>query len=158
MWKNRVLSLSSASPCPSPHPCSHLARGLNMHAASGQCCHRHRPDNQLNQSPFCLRLTTLYTSSTIRWRRKRHPTPVFLPGESQDGGAWWAAIYGVAQSWTRLKQLSSSSSSNSICRKEILHGHLFPVLINYSPKYNLHKGRYSSFALNPSIFSVLSFT
>ena len=28
-----------------------------------------------------------------------------------DGGAWWAAVYGVAQSWTRLKQLSSSSSS-----------------------------------------------
>ena len=26
-----------------------------------------------------------------------------------DGGAWWAAICGVAQSWTRLKQLSSSS-------------------------------------------------
>ena len=24
----------------------------------------------------------------------------------RDGGAWWAAIYGVAQSWTRLKQLS----------------------------------------------------
>ena len=22
---------------------------------------------------------------------------------SRDGGAWWAAIYGVAQSWTRLK-------------------------------------------------------
>ena len=28
----------------------------------------------------------------------------------RDWGAWWAAIYGVAQSWTRLKQLSSSSS------------------------------------------------
>ena len=28
----------------------------------------------------------------------------------RDGGDWWAAIYGVAQSWTRLKQLSSSSS------------------------------------------------
>ena len=27
-----------------------------------------------------------------------------------DGGAWWAAIYGVAQSWTWLKWLSSSSS------------------------------------------------
>ena len=25
----------------------------------------------------------------------------------RDGGAWWAAIYGVAQSRTRLKQLSS---------------------------------------------------
>ena len=31
----------------------------------------------------------------------------------RDGGAWWAAIYGVAQSWTRLKRLSSSSSSSS---------------------------------------------
>ena len=27
----------------------------------------------------------------------------------RDGGAWWAAIYGVAQSRTQLKQLSSSS-------------------------------------------------
>ena len=24
------------------------------------------------------------------------------------GGAWWAAIYGVSQSWTRLKRLRSS--------------------------------------------------
>jgi len=30
----------------------------------------------------------------------------------RDGGASWAAVYGVAQSRTRLKQLSSSSSSN----------------------------------------------
>ena len=29
----------------------------------------------------------------------------------RDGGAWWAAVYGVTQSWTRLKQLSSSSSN-----------------------------------------------
>ena len=28
----------------------------------------------------------------------------------RDGGAWWVAVYGVAQSRTRLKQLSSSSS------------------------------------------------
>ena len=30
----------------------------------------------------------------------------------RDGRAWWAAVYGVAQSWTRLRRLSSSSSSN----------------------------------------------
>ena len=30
--------------------------------------------------------------------------------DPRDGGAWWAAIYGVAQSRTRLKRLSSSSS------------------------------------------------
>ena len=28
----------------------------------------------------------------------------------RDGGAWWAAIYGVTHSWTRLKQLSSRLS------------------------------------------------
>ena len=30
----------------------------------------------------------------------------------RDGGAWWAAIYGVAQSRKQLKRLSSSSSSS----------------------------------------------
>ena len=30
----------------------------------------------------------------------------------RDGGAWWAAVHGVAQSRTRLKWLSSSSSSS----------------------------------------------
>jgi len=29
----------------------------------------------------------------------------------RDGGAWWAAVYGVTHSRTRLKRLSSSSSS-----------------------------------------------
>ena len=35
----------------------------------------------------------------------------------RDGGACWAAVYGVAQSWTRLKQLSSSSSSSNATPK-----------------------------------------
>ena len=30
----------------------------------------------------------------------------------RDGGAWWAAVYGVTQSWTRLERFSSSSSSS----------------------------------------------
>ena len=33
----------------------------------------------------------------------------------RDWGAWWAAVYGVAQSWTRLKWLSSSSSTSFVC-------------------------------------------
>ena len=32
----------------------------------------------------------------------------------RDGGAWWAAVYGVAQSWTRLKWLSSSSQEGMV--------------------------------------------
>ena len=27
----------------------------------------------------------------------------------RDGGAWWAAVYGVPQSWTQLKRLSNGS-------------------------------------------------
>ena len=44
----------------------------------------------------------------------------------RDGGAWWAAIYGVAQSQTRLKQLSSSSSRDK--EGSCSHGPLHPSL------------------------------
>ena len=60
----------------------------------------------------------------MHWRRKWQPTPVFLPGESQGGGAWWAAVYGVAQSRTRLKWLSSSRIASIIqsrASKQIKH-------------------------------------
>ena len=38
----------------------------------------------------------------------------------RDGGAWWAAVYGVTQSWIRLKWLSSSSSSSILYSRHIL--------------------------------------
>jgi len=54
--------------------------------------------------------TSLSLFTFMHWRWKWQPAPVFLPGESQGqqslvGSAWW-----VAQSQTRLKRLSSSSS------------------------------------------------
>ena len=112
--------------------------------------------------PGSLVAQTVKHLPAMQERRKRwHPTPVLLPGEShgwrslvgcspwgheesditerphfhfslscigegngnplqssclenpRDGGAWRAAVYGVAQSQTRLKWLSSSSSSNA---------------------------------------------
>ena len=36
----------------------------------------------------------------------------------RDRGAWWAAVYGFAQSWTRLKRLSSSSICIYVCNKK----------------------------------------
>ena len=41
--------------------------------------------------------------------------------DPRDGGAWWAAIYGVTQSRTRLKQLSSSSSSSKEAVRIMYH-------------------------------------
>ena len=44
----------------------------------------------------------------------------------RDGRAWWAAIYGVAQSQTRLKWLSSSS------RWPMNSTLLFPIFVSYT--------------------------
>ena len=33
------------------------------------------------------------------------PTPVFRPGESRDGGAWWAAVYGVELLYLQLPRI-----------------------------------------------------
>ena len=43
-----------------------------------------------------------------------NPLQCFCLENPRDGGAWCAAVYGVAQSRTRLKRLSSSSSSIAI--------------------------------------------
>ena len=45
----------------------------------------------------------------MHWRRKWNPLQCSCLENPRDGRAWWAAVCGVAQSWTRLKQLSSSS-------------------------------------------------
>ena len=52
--------------------------------------------------------TSLSLFTFMYWRRKWQPTPVFLPGEFQGWRSLVAAVYEVAQSWTRLKLLSSS--------------------------------------------------
>ena len=53
--------------------------------------------------------TSLSLFTFLHWRRKRQPTPVFLPGESQGQRNLLGAIYGVTQSQTRLTQLSSNN-------------------------------------------------
>ena len=60
----------------------------------------------------------------------------------RDGGAWWAAVYGVAQSRTRLKRLSSSRSSDASvsegpdskqCRLSMLLSHFSRVRLCVTP-------------------------
>ena len=53
----------------------------------------------------------------------------------RDRGAWWAAVYGVAQSRTRLKRLSSSSSSG----REYLDS-LSPRVHHSDPKCEMNGG------------------
>ena len=70
------------------------------------------------QSMGSLRVGHDWTTSLslfifMHWRRKWQPIQCSCLENPMDGGAWWAAVYGVAQSWTQLKWLSSGSSSGS---------------------------------------------
>ena len=66
----------------------------------------------LEESDTTERLHFHFTLSCIG-EGNGNPLQCFCLENPRDRGAWWAAIYGVAQSQTRLKRLSSSSSSSS---------------------------------------------
>ena len=83
--------------------------------------------------------TSLSLFTFMHWRRKWRPTPVFFPGESQGRGSLVGAVYGVAQSRTRLKQLSSSSSRN--LKKLMFYAcvtktHVFTHLLSGYPNFS----------------------
>ena len=56
--------------------------------------------------------TSLSLFTFMHWRRKWQPLQRSCLENPRDGGAWWAAIFGVAPSQTWLKRLSSSSNSS----------------------------------------------
>ena len=65
--------------------------------------------------------TSLSHFTFMHWRRKWQPTPGSCLENPRDGGAWWAAVYGVVQSQTRLKWLSSSSSIECVQLQDVNH-------------------------------------
>ena len=59
-----------------------------------------------------------------------NPLQCSCPENPRDRGAWWAAVSGVAQSRTRLKQLSSSSSSP----KTVIHRWLL-LMVEFKKRF-----------------------
>ena len=55
-----------------------------------------------------------YSHLTLVRRRNGTPFQYSCLENPMDGGAWEAAVQGVAKSWTRLKRCSSSSSSSTL--------------------------------------------
>ena len=50
----------------------------------------------------------------------------------RDQGAWWAPVYGVAQSWTRLKRLSSSHTLATLQFLKFFNTFMLQILLVFS--------------------------
>ena len=68
-----------------------------------------------------------------------NPLQCFCLENPMDGGACWAAVYGVTQSQTRLRRLSSSSSSKeSLVGKSKQNKNILFQLSYILPPWNFH--------------------
>ena len=68
-------------------------------------------------------VTSLSLFTFMHWRGSGNPLQCYCLENPREGGAWWAAVHGVSQSWTWLKQLSSSSSCSRASRDKKLSLH-----------------------------------
>ena len=55
------------------------------------------------------------------WRRQWHPTPVLCLENPMDGGAWWAAVHGVAKSRIRLSNLTFTFHFHALEKEMATH-------------------------------------
>ena len=97
-----------------PYPCSSFHSPYHTHMHTHICMHTHT----LNHFSAAATAKSLQSCPILCDPMDGSPPGSPVPGILQcsclenprDGGAWWAAVYGVAQNWTRLKWLSSSRS------------------------------------------------
>ena len=75
---------------------------LNKQGYKIQCCH----------IPFPILNQSIIPCPVLTGEGNGNPLHCSCLENSRDREAWWAAVYGVTQSRTQLKQLSSSSSSS----------------------------------------------
>ena len=71
-------------------------------------------------------VTSLSLFTFMHWRNGT-PLQYSCLENPRDGGAWWAAVYGVSQSQTWLKRLSSSSSM-ALCWSLHPENRIYPLL------------------------------
>ena len=73
---------------------------------AGYCPWGRKESDTTEQLHFCFSLSCIGEGNG-------NPLQCSCLENPRDGEAWWAAVYGVAQSRTQLKQVSSSSETLS---------------------------------------------
>ena len=58
------------------------------------------------------------------WRGRWHPLQSSCLENPVDGGAWWAAVHGVAESWTRLSDFTFTFHFHALEKEMATHSSL----------------------------------
>ena len=64
------------------------------------------------------------TAGTGSRRRQWHPTPVLLPRKPLDGGAWKAAVHGVAEGQTQLSDFTFTFHFHALEKEMATHSRI----------------------------------
>ena len=69
----------------------------------------------------CREACPIFPSQLRTGQRRWHPSPVLLPGNPMGRGAWWAAVHGVAKSWTRLSNFTFTFHFHALEKEMATH-------------------------------------
>ena len=105
-WKVKVKLLSHVRLFATPWTAAHQAPPSMGFSRQEYWSRVPLPSPNFESYWFALEKEVAAHSSALVWR---------IPGK---GGAWWAAVYGVAQSWTRLKRLSKQPNTKILNTKK----------------------------------------
>ena len=92
---------------------------------------------------------TFKNYSNIEVVRQWYPSPVLLPGKSMDGGAWWAAVHGVAKSQTQLSDFTFTFYFHALEKEMATHSSVLARRIPGTeepgglPSMGLHRVRHN---------------
>ena len=76
---------------------------------------------QVGVHPF-FRITSAFeVSRVLKWRRQWDPTSVLLPGKSHGQRSLWAAVHGVAKSWTWLSDFTFTFHFHALEKEMATH-------------------------------------
>ena len=87
--------------------------------SSSSCRVRHNLATEQQQHKYTALALSLF--SFMPWRRKWHPLQRSCLENPRDGGAWQAAVHGVAKSRTRLNDFSFTFPFHALEKEMAIH-------------------------------------